>query len=151
MKKTFYLMLVVLFIGLALYAAMPGQTKAMTIQDRFNGNAYNGTWELTSDPCEPENVGNTGYISFQTLSLKRKGGLKVNNAVWFDETSVTMTGRVYKKNDKFRVRFTYPVDDTSWDGLIKGRITQKRIRGTYTHSSDGCTWGGSFNAPRQYN
>lgn len=146
MKK---IILTVFVSALALSLALPGLTQAMTIKERFNGNSYAGTWQVTDDPCEPENVGNTGNIIIQALSLKRKGALKSDNAIWFDDTSLAISGRVYRKNDKFRVRFTYSI--TGLEGVIKGRITQKRIKGTYTHTYAGCTWKGSIIAPRQYN
>gem|GEM_PF-4845335 len=151
MKNISHVLLAIFVGALTISLTTPGLAKAKSIRQRFNGNSYNGTWEVTSDPCRPENIGNTGFIIIQALNLKKKGGLKTNNAVTFDETRMAMSGKVFKKNDKYRVRFIYPTDGTYLDGLIKGRIKQTRIKGTYVHSSDGCTWSGSFNAQRQYN
>lgn len=150
MKKISFLMLTVLVGVLSFSLAIPGHVKATTIGERFDNNSYMGTWELTDYPCSPEKVGNTGEIILWGLSVKDNGILKSDSGIWFDDTFLYMSGRIYKKNDKFRIRVTYPTEDTGFDGVLKGRITQKKIRGTYTHTANGCTWKGSFIAPRYY-
>ncbi|MFH1781107.1 MAG: hypothetical protein ABH835_00600 [Patescibacteria group bacterium] len=147
-----------IFIGvLAFTLIAPMDAEAKTIKKRFNNNAYSGTWEVTSDPCEPYNVGNTGAIYFQQLKLKKKGKLKTTkpnvNKVWFDNSSMKIRGKVYKKNGKFRVNFLYPQksDSSGFEGHVTGKITQKKITGKYTHEYAGCTWKGNYTANRQYN